>query len=263
MEKWKGAEKRPISRTVLVSSFHLFTLAILGLLLPLSLLLLARLSNAPQLLPFIPHPSLPFTIISFLVDFHPPLLHILISSICLLALLHALTGRDIRPSILVSWTALWVLQFCVGTAVEATIFAGVWPVVAGEGRLTWDQRALFFIGLHETTLFWSRTVVRPLVDDTVYGESREETAAQRVVMGAAFGVVWWWRLKDEVEILGLVVEEKAKVGMAIDVTDFVCLSLYYITLGMGAVRIVKGMVWLLKLCIVRETAQCIDNGDKV
>ncbi|XP_068663077.1 uncharacterized protein [Aristolochia californica] len=261
MEKWRQGEK--LSRTLLMPSFYFFTLAILSLLSPLSLVLLARLSTARQLLPVMPHPTPSSTIISFLVDLNPPLVHILVFSISLLALLDSLTGRDIRPSLLVSWTALWVLQLCVGVGIEATIVAGEWPLESGECRLTWAQRTLFFVGLHEMTIFWMRTVVRPLVDDTVYGENREETAAQRVVTGATFGAVWWWRLRDEVEILGLVVSLKKEVAAGIDITDFICLSLYYITVVMGVVRLVKGMVWVGKLCMVRANVQSVDNSDKV
>ncbi|XP_068660499.1 uncharacterized protein [Aristolochia californica] len=247
MEKWRQGET--LSRTVMLPSFYFFTLAILSLLLPLSLLFLARLSTARQLLPFIPHPTLSSTIISFLVEFNP---------LCF----------TYSSSLSAYWpfstlTALGVLQLCVGTGVEATIAAGVWLVGAGEGSLTWAQRALFFVELHEMTLFWSRLVVRPVVDDTVYGENREETAAQRGVTGAAFGVVWWWRLRDELEILGSAVRVKKEVGVAIEITDIVCLSLYYITVVMGVVRLEKGLVWVVKLVMVGDTVECVDSSEKV
>ena len=61
------------------------------------------------------------------------------------------------------------------------------------------SRVVFLLGLHETMQVWARMVVRPVVDDTVFGvAAREEKWVERVVVAASLGALWWWRLREDV-----------------------------------------------------------------
>ena len=74
-------------------------------------------------------------------------------------------------------------------------------------------------------------VVRLVVDDTVFGVEREVRLVDRVVVAASLGGLWWWRFRDDVESLVVMVR----------VSDFVGWWLYYLTLSIGSrrLRVVK------------------------
>lgn len=106
------------------------------------------------------------------------------------------------------------------------------------------SKLLFFIGLHETMLYWSKKVVRPVVDDAFFGSRREERWIERMIMAASFSTLWWWRLKDEVESLVVVAEVKTELLISVSLTDFLSWWLYYLTVTIGIVRLIKSLLWI-------------------
>ena len=113
-------------------------------------------------------------------------------------------------------------------------------------------------------------VVRPVVDDTVFGGARRERWVERVGLAAGLGTLWWWRLREEVETLVLVAQVKSEQLMDVGIGDFVGWWLYYLIVTIGMVRIVKGLIWIfmISLCRRRPTTttievESIQNDDKV
>ncbi|KAK3034620.1 hypothetical protein RJ639_033575 [Escallonia herrerae] len=263
---WQQGEKKQWSfPTALKEPFHLLTITLLSLLLPLSFLLLARLTTARYLFAFKANPtSLPPSLIfSFFLYTNPTLLHVLVSLVCVAALLQGLTGQVklssespepvLRPRLYTAWIFLCTLQVCVGLGIEGSIDAGVDGFGFGYER-NLLSRVIFFLGLHETMLYWSRTIVKPVVDDSVYGFATEERWVERVAMATSFGSLWWWGLRDEVESLVVVAETKKELLTGVDVADFVGWWLYYLTVTVGMVRVVKGLIWfgVILLCKTRR-----------
>lgn len=138
---------------------------------------------------------------------------------------------------------------CVGLGIEGSIEAGVEGSDIGikRGLLS---RIIFFLGLHEIAVLWYRTVVKPVVDDTIFGARGAERWAERVAVAMSLGGLWCWKLRDEVEALVIVAEVKKDLGMGIGVGDFVGWWLYYLAVTIGMVRLVKGMMWfgMILLC---------------
>lgn len=125
-------------------------------------------------------------------------------------------------------------------------------------------RAIFFLGLHETMFFWSKTVVKPVVDDTVFGVARENRLAEKVALAMGFGGLWWWRLRDEVESLVVVVEKKRDLLISIGLVDFVGWWLYYLTVTIGLIKVVKGLIWVVYVMFGRRVVDTdITAGDSV
>ncbi|KAL3725280.1 uncharacterized protein LOC104431443 [Eucalyptus grandis] len=253
-----------VNSSILKQSFHVLTVTLLSLLLPLSFLLLARLAcvsyyssvladSIPQILPFP---------LSFLFNANPSPLHALVAFFTVCTLLHGLTGRitplSERPlpppgtafhqaRLPMAWAVLCAVQVCVGLGIEGSIAAGVdgSPLRLGSAERSLLSKAIFFLGLHETTAYWSRVVVRPVADDTVFGGPQaEEGLLGRVVVAAGFGGLWWWRLRGEVDAMVVVPEVKKELMMGIGVADFAGWWLYYLTVTIGMVRIVKGLMWV-------------------
>lgn len=262
-QKW--ALGKGFIATILTPSFHAFTLTLLSLIFPLSFLLLARLSVAQQLLTFTLDPPPSLIILSLFTNTSPPVIHSLVFFITATALACAFTDRILQPGLRIAWACLCALQLCIGSGVEATIVAGLLPL--SVGRVTWLLQALFFVGLHEIMTIWSRAIVRPIVDDTVYGVMKEESGAERVAMGAAFGALWLWRLRNEVEVLGVIVEVKKELLMGATVYDFVCWMIYYMAVTIGGGRLAKGFAWLARLLLCKERhksfANCCEGNDIV
>lgn len=113
-------------------------------------------------------------------------------------------------------------------------------------------------------LFWGRTVVKPVVDDTIFGYWRKEGWVEKVALGLSYGGLWWWRLREEVESLVMVPEVKRELMMGIGVADFVGWWLYYLTVTIGMVRVVKGLISpVLILTRRREEGESRPNDEKV
>ncbi|WOG83857.1 hypothetical protein DCAR_0103035 [Daucus carota subsp. sativus] len=260
--------------------FQILTTTLLSLLLPLSFLLIARLSAAQYLLDsslYLNDQPLSKLFSVFLYT-NPILLHVLVSTVSVSAFLHGLSnGRIVvssnerqepvvRPHIYTAWIFICALQILVGLGIEGSIGEGVTGSNFGYER-SLVSRVMFFFGLHETMLHWSRTVVKPVVDDTVFGSSREEGWAERVLLAASFSVLWWWRLKDEVEALVVVAEVKRHLLSSVGVADVVGWWLYYLIVAVGMIRVVKGVLRAILLLLPRKaegnTAVSSANDEKV
>ncbi|XP_059625305.1 uncharacterized protein LOC132268482 [Cornus florida] len=279
-----SGKKQVVSCGNLLQPFHLLTITLLSLLLPLSFLLLARLSTAQYLLTFTTSQTTPqplSLLFSLFLYTNPTILHVLVSLVCVATLIHGLTCRitlfiinyeesswsssstpTVRPPRLyTAWILLCTLQVCVGLGIEGSIAAGIDGYTGGLVQVGHERnlvsRIVFFLGLHETMLHWSQLVVKPVVDDTVYGFARELEVGwlERMAMAASFGSLWWWRLRDEVESLVVVAEVKRELSMGVGVTDFVGWWLYYLTVTIGMVRVVKALIWLgiILFCKKRPT----------
>ncbi|KAJ4727814.1 Transmembrane protein [Melia azedarach] len=279
-----GWQNLPLKvKNFLIQSFHILTINLLTLLLPLSFLLLARVSSAHYLLTIISYPSQlssSFFLSVFLYT-NPALLYILVSTVSVATLIHGLTGKlniinespgtVYRPRLYTAWIFLCTLQICVGLGIEGSIAAGNDGASFGIER-SLLSRVIFFLGLHETMLLWYRMVVKPVVDDTIFEVHKEEGWVDRVAMALSFGGLWWWKLRDEVESLVVVPEVKKEMLMSVGVADFVGWWLYYLTVTIGMVRIVKALLWLVMIFLCRrrlrisnagDSCDCEDDQDKV
>lgn len=118
--------------------------------------------------------------------------YLLVSFVSITTLVHGLTGKitfqseSLGPLLLPRlYTALIFvckLEVFVGLGIEGSVSAGTDGSVSNIGmeRNLWSK-VIFFLGLHETMLHWSRVVGRPVMDDVV-GVAREERWFERVAM---------------------------------------------------------------------------------
>ncbi|KAG6648009.1 hypothetical protein I3843_07G116600 [Carya illinoinensis] len=255
--------------------FHILTITLLSLLLPLSFLLLSRLTCAHCYLLSLEYSNPSSQISSFLLSFvlytNPSVLYLLVSIVSIATLIHGLTGKVIflsespgpvlRPHLYIAWIFVCTLQVFVGLGIEGTIAGGIDGSIISMERSLFGK-AVFFLGLHETMLHWSRAAVRPVVDDTIFGVAREERWAERVAMAASFGTLWWWKLRNEVGAMVVVGEFKRELLMSRGVADFVAWWLYYLTVTIGMIRVVKGFMWIGMLLIRRrETGNSADSNE--
>ncbi|XP_057483958.1 uncharacterized protein LOC130770484 [Actinidia eriantha] len=141
-----------------------------------------------------------------------------------------------------------------------SIAAGIVGFGLGNER-SLPSRVFFFLGMHETMLYWWRAVVKPVVDYTIFGFSKEERWVQRVAVAASFGTLWWVRLRHEVESLVLVLEVKKKLSMDIGVADFVGCGLYYLTATIGMMRASMGIMWFGVILLYRRVEE--NQGDSI
>ncbi|XP_043710943.1 uncharacterized protein LOC122659861 [Telopea speciosissima] len=270
LETWKERGRqllKYLQTPFLKESFYIITLSLLSLILPLAFLLLARLANVHYILS---STSLPLSSLFPLSFFYTNtnLLHLFVSSISVTSLLRTLMGHfdftlfrnsnsktTSHAHLYAAWTFLCTFHICVVLGIEGTMASGLWTVdldVIGEGSYrNLMSRVVFFIGLHETMLHWSRTIVRPVVDDTVFGVVRKEKWVERVAMAASFSGLWWWGLRTEVEALVVILEVKRELWMQVELADLVNCWLYYLTVTIALVRLIKGFVWFINLMFCR------------
>ncbi|XP_057428045.1 uncharacterized protein LOC130721295 [Lotus japonicus] len=266
------------------ATFHLLTITLLSLLLPLSFFLLASLSAAKHYLQtftlFLHSPQQQQQPFSFLftlaLQINPCILYVLVSIVSIATLINGLMGKItllndsstspvLQPSLYIAWILLCAFQFCVGLGIEASIAAGIFEFdnsssssssssfgeSAAERSLL--SKVFFLLGLHETTQVWYRVVVRPVVDDTVFGGAKKEKWIERVAVAASLGVLWWWRLREEVESLVVMAEAKKSEQFGeLELKDFIGWWLYYVTVTIGMVRIVKGLMWMFMVALCRR-----------
>nr|KYP47583.1 hypothetical protein KK1_030778 [Cajanus cajan] len=239
--------------------FHLFTLTLLTLLLPLSFLLLAKFSYLQTLT----WHHFPF-LLTLALHINQLILYVLVSIVSMATLIHAFTGKIIilssesdsssnalfQPRLLLAWILLCAFQVCVGLGIEGTIEAGLYGSSFGA-EMGFMSRVVFLLGLHETAQVWARMVVRPVVDDTVFGLARKERWVERVAAAASLGALWWWRLREDVESL-----------VDVRVSDFVGCCLYYLTLTIGMLRLVKALLWIATICLcrIRATISTVEHS---
>ncbi|KAL7082137.1 hypothetical protein ACP275_14G080900 [Erythranthe tilingii] len=268
--------------------FQIVTTTLISLLLPLSFLLLARLSTAQYLLSATNNypksaaaaAAEPTSLLCslFLNSKKPTILHILVTLITVSSLSYALTGKFIllinhhssdhpstRRRLYAAWWFLFVFQVCVGLWIEGSIADGIDGSGFGQEN-SFLLRVVFFFGLHETIVFWGRTVVKPVVDDTIFGYWRKEGWVEKAAVGLSYGWFWWWRLREEVEALVVVPSLKTTTtGVGVGVADFMGWWLYYLTVTIGIVRIVRVLI-LTALILTRRRKEGDGrrlNDDKV
>ncbi|KAF3560403.1 hypothetical protein F2Q69_00010271 [Brassica cretica] len=264
-----GGKWRREAEQLLVKPFRLLTATLLSLLLPLSFLLLSRLSSASFLFSLIKSP--PQTESSFIFSiFHYTNLTILYAFVSLISVYTLVLGLTTKitaidsnrsipfyPHVSNAWLTLFLVQISVGLDLERTNSDGL--IIGSERNFL--SRLVFFFDLHEVMLLWCRVIVRPVVDSTllIRGDAchhrREETMVERVALAVSCGTLWWWKLRDEVEALVGVAEFRAlllllpisgnniNVSMEVGTVDFVNWWLYYMVVTIGMVRIVKGSLW--------------------
>ncbi|MED6134349.1 hypothetical protein PIB30_036202 [Stylosanthes scabra] len=265
--------------------FYLITTTLLSLLLPLSFLLLATLSAAQYYIQslnwYVLQDPLPY-ILNLALHVNPCVLYFLVSIITIATLIHGLMDKATLSScesssnswlssrisvhLYIAWILLCAFQFCIGLGIEGSIVAGVYDYSESSfgAERSLVSRVIFLFGLHESTQVWSRFVVRPIVDDTVYGVARKERWVERVSAAASLGVLWWWRLRDEVETLVVMGQVKREQLLDVRLADFVGWWLYYLTVTIGMVRVIKGVMWILMISLCRRRATQIsqvDSGD--
>ncbi|XP_039048344.1 uncharacterized protein LOC120189078 [Hibiscus syriacus] len=237
--------------------FHLLAILLLSLWLPLAFLLVARLSyvnyvlNATVSDPSTPPP--PSFLWSFYFYANPALIYSLVTSVSIVALAHGLTGKlsfvtdttthRRRPRLYIAWIVLCIVQVSVGLGIEGSVAVGVDGAGFGVKRCFFS-RMIFFLGLHEIMLVWFRTVVKPVADDSIFGCASEERWVHRTAIAVAAGTLWWWKLRDEVESLVIVAEAKKEMSTDIEMADFLGWWIYYLTVTIGMVRVVKALLWL-------------------
>ncbi|KAL8027202.1 hypothetical protein ABFX02_14G079700 [Erythranthe guttata] len=265
---------------------QIVTTTLISLLLPLSFLLLARLSTAQYLLSatnnYYPKAAVAeptsFLCSLFLNSKKPTILHILVALITVSSLSYALTGKSIllinhhssdhpstRRRLYAAWWFLFVFQVCVGLWIEGSIATGIDGSGFGQENC-FLLRVVFFFGLHETILFWRRTVVKPVVDDTIFGYWRKEGWVEKAAVGLSYCWFWWWRLREEVEALVVVPSlNMTGVGVGVGVADFMGWWLYYLTVTIGIVWMARVFI-LTALILTRRREKGDDrrpNEDKV
>ncbi|KAG7644627.1 unnamed protein product [Arabidopsis thaliana] len=263
-----GGKWRKEAEQQVVKPFRLVTTTLLSLLLPLSFLLLSRLSSASFLLSLTksqPQTESSFFVFSLFLRANPAIVYAVVSSISVYTLVLGLTTKitatdpkhsiAFYPHVSIAWLTLFLVQISVGIGLETTISNGL--IIGSERNFL--SRLVFFFGLHEVMLLWYRVIVRPVVDNTLLGgedgQRREETVVERVALAVSCGTLWWWKLRDEVEALVGVAEAKralllllpidGNVNVSFDVgtVDFVNWWLYYMVVTIGMVRIIKGSLW--------------------
>ncbi|KAL0435982.1 UNVERIFIED_CONTAM: hypothetical protein Sradi_0306100 [Sesamum radiatum] len=235
----------------------------LSLLLPLSFLLLARLSTARYFLSvgladdytlIQPHQQVSFLTSLFLYSRTTLVLSLLVSLITVAALIARLISTGRKHTLLVitqrrhlyaACVLLFSMQVCLSLGIQGTVEAEINSYTVG--RLVSPRRLIFALGLHETTVFWREMVVKPVVDETIFGFPGEGFwwAPEKVALAVAFGNLWWRRLREEAEALVVLPRVTAELKMDVAVADVLGWSLYYLTVAIGTARVVKGFLWVV------------------
>ncbi|PON61722.1 hypothetical protein PanWU01x14_143810 [Parasponia andersonii] len=210
-------EKILIKSGIVRIPFRIIVTTILSLVLPLAFLALARIACARFLLSQFA-PSSPNSPVFFSVFLHgttnPTILYLVVSTISIATLVHSITNNKLTsysiwpplntlgPRPYAAWIFLWVLAVPVGLGIKGTVATGTSFVSFGAERNSFCRDVLF-LGLHETMVHWTRLVVEPVVNDTIFGVvSRKERWVQRGVTGGMFVVL---EFKERVKVIkGLV-----------------------------------------------------------
>ncbi|KAJ8748267.1 hypothetical protein K2173_000839 [Erythroxylum novogranatense] len=270
---WQNWQKL-LNYAVFTEAVGVVAVTLLSLLIPLSFFAIAKLCSYNYLVTVtsdIEHPSSSF-LFSFVLYINPAILYVLGSIVSVATLVHGLTGkaflilihdatgRTYKPCLYAAWITLTTLQFCVGTGIAGTQLFGIDNYSFENGR-SLLCRIIFFLGLHETMLQWFRAVIKPVVDHTVFGVSRDETWVQRVTMALAFGTLWGWRLGEEVDSLVIVAGAKMGLVMPLGVADLIGWWLYYLTFAIGVVKIIKSLFRFCMLIHCRRVCKFLAEPD--
>lgn len=244
----------PLNLNLLLKKFfHLFTVTILTVSLPLSFLLFCSLVRSRYLQAFLPSDSSSSS--NWIVYADRVLLLALISLVAISAFLDNLLGKSIvlakTTGLNAAWLVLCALQvgMTLGIDEEMEVVA-IDALSLGLRRNLWC-RSMLFLGLHTAMIHWSKVAVKPVVDDTVFGAPVEESWSERIAMAVSFGGLWWWRLRDEAESPAIVAENMTELLMNPTMADFAGWILYYLIVAIGFVKILRIFLWFLKF-LIRE-----------
>lgn len=279
-EFYQQEEKKIISvsnyvANMLRESFQCGTIILLSLLIPLSFIVLARLSVTRYLIATSDYTEPDTLLVRLFLYVNPTFLHLLAPLVSIFAMTQCLTGQTLfdlmisKSRLYVSWFLLFTFQICTCIGIEGSIVVGIDGTSFSHERLCLLTRSLFFMGLHETTLFWSKKVVKPVVDDTVFGVETKDKYVEKLAMAMSFGILWWCKLGDEVESLVVVAEVKRDLFGSVGLVDFVGWWLYYVTVAIGMVKVVKALIWLNFVLFCGNVVDsdnavcCTRNDDKV
>ncbi|ESQ36679.1 hypothetical protein EUTSA_v10009368mg [Eutrema salsugineum] len=248
------AQKNARSSWSLVRPFQMISISLLSLLVPLSFLFLSRLSLSSS--------SAPVTVSGLFSFFHQAdvgVLYTILSLIIVSTLIHHLSGKPecsvFHSHLHICWIVLFIVQACVAFGIEGSMSTTM-STNPDKGFSLASQerwvlvRVMFFLGLHEVMLMWFRVVVKPVVDDTVFGVYVEERWSERAVVAVTFGLMWWWRLRDEVESLVVIAEVKRNLLIRLESFDFVNWCMYYTCVVIGIVKIIKGFTYFVNMFIL-------------
>ncbi|KAF8112932.1 hypothetical protein N665_0058s0032 [Sinapis alba] len=250
------AKKNTRGSWSLLRPFQMISISLLSLLLPLSFLFLSRLSLSSVV------PVTVSRVSSFLHQADVGVLYTILSLIIISTLINNLSGKPecslLHSHLYICWIVLFLVQACVAFGIEGMIMSTTMSTNPDENLFLASQerwvlvRVMFFLGLHEVMLMWFRVVVKPVVDDTVFGVymEEEERWSERVVVAVTFGLMWWWRLRDEVESLVVVAEVKRKLLTSLDGVDFLNWWMYYICVVIGLVKIFKAVSYFVNMFIL-------------
>ncbi|CAI9105473.1 OLC1v1004401C1 [Oldenlandia corymbosa var. corymbosa] len=259
--------------------FKIFATIILSLPIPLSFLLLARLSavhclsllvNSSSYYQFPPV----FSTLLFIYNGKSIILYSLVAIVTVAAFIQRLTsirfplnigsptpeppisGRH-PTSKLIAWFLhfMFLVYVVVGTAwsISAGINVSVIAEASSNDVYMFTARALLFVGLHETMSFWSKYVAKTVVEDGVGGGGGGggRSVAERVGVALTLGAVWWFKLRDEVDFLMLVpelilrpIQRRRDVVFAV-IGEFGGWWLYALTSLIGSIRVLKGIIWVV------------------
>ncbi|KAL0927441.1 hypothetical protein M5K25_001608 [Dendrobium thyrsiflorum] len=219
-------------------SFHRISLTLLSLLLPLSLLLLSRLTSSPPTCKII-------SVILYILVF-------VLSFTCLVFSItgHSLTMKAPRS---IAWVILILFQGCISWAIKVTTTTTFEPIGGDDDNIIlviWIKRTFIFVGVYEIMVRWRRVIVKPVVDDTVYGEERKEKGVEKTMMGIAFIVLWLWMLRMKVEPLDFVAGN-GSLGKGVQWSGFALWLLGLAVLMTGSLRVVGVLVWSIMAALVK------------
>ncbi|KAL9666780.1 hypothetical protein QQ045_001120 [Rhodiola kirilowii] len=191
------------------------------------------------------YPAIPESI---LFDANSVLLHALLTIVSLSTFLHGLTENTIVLDHKVPPIVLCALLASVDLGLEHNIASGATSethlINFKDGTISClslsTSMVLFLLGLHETMMHWSNLIVKPVVDDMVFMSLKEgNKVVEKAVMTVSCGAMWWWMLRDEVASMVV-----AAVVVDGGVSDLIFWWLYFATLFIGMVKIVKCLFWV-------------------
>ncbi|XP_010542839.1 PREDICTED: uncharacterized protein LOC104815920 [Tarenaya hassleriana] len=276
----EDGETQKDRNSCLFRTFQMISISFLSLLVPLSFLFLSHLSlfnyHLPALSTLIPT-GFSHNLLSMNHPLHQinvGILYIIMSFITVATLIHSLCGKTVNSvlhsRLYIGWIVLFAVQSCIAIGIRGTVSVSLdgRSFLESQERWVWNwTRVMFFLGLHEVMLTWFRMVVKPVVDDTIFGGYTEERWSERAVVAATFGAMWWWKLRKEVEGLAAVAEIKRKLLIGLEVLDYVNWWMYYVCAVIGLVKVLRGILWGREMLVTKTTRKgcesIVDYGNVI
>lgn len=154
---------------------------------------------------------------------------------------HRLHGAVVWIFSMQVFLSLWIYGFAEADRIGSD----------GVGSLVFFRSLVLGLGLHAKVVFWRRTVVKPAVEEAVSGFCRVGFSwVENVVLAAAFGWLWWRRLRRDAE-------ELVVPGRDVDLVDVVGWLLYGSTAAVGGFRVVKSLLWVVNRIFRRSSKRSV------